>query len=255
MHEACALFLWSGSLRFMSKTLGSKSQRSFAKLSSQVRAACGSTRPANDANHASNKDAFLAAPNAVGEVSKGMADLYRRFLTEPSAARFQEAFAAFELPAKLPAQSAIPSLLELDQAFSEGRFDTVRTLVQLWSRYFALSVHFHRLAALAALELGELDDAELERFIADACLQGVLSSGDGSANRPYLVAHRADAQEVLSHLKLTPLRQTCVENEGSVCDVFDARAAKGEREVWFSVYSAPGCVGKARLKRAKKVAV
>ena len=231
----------------MSKTLGSKSQRSFAKLSSQIRAACGPTRPTNDANNAP----IPAAPSATGEVSKGMADLYRRFLTEPSADRFQEAFAAFALPAK----SAIPSLLELDQAFSEGRFDTVRTLVQLWSRYFALSVHFHRLAALAALELGEVDDAELERFITDACLQGVLCSGNGSADRPYLIAHRADAQEVLSHLKLTTLRQSCVENQGELCDVFDVKVAKGEQEVWFSVYSAPGSARKARTKRDKKVAV
>lgn len=239
----------------MSKTLRSKSPRSFAKLNTQVRAACGPVQPAKD---------VAATPSGVGEasksevskaeVSKTMADLYRRFLTEPSAERFFETLAAFELPAN----AATPSLSLLDLAFSEGQFETVRTLVKLWARSFTLSIHFHRLAALAALELGEIDDAELERFIADACLQGVLNSGEGSAARPYLIAHRADALEVLRHLELKTIRQCCVEKDGALCDVFEVSGAKRDQEVWFSVYSkssTPISGAKARPKRAKKVAV
>lgn len=230
--------------------MSSKSRRSFARLTAQVRSACGPIHQTSDIP--------LAAPSlpdaAAGEVSKSMADLYRQFLTEPSAERFFAALAAFELPAK----TALPSLESLSQAFSEGRFETVRTLVRRWSRYFALSVHFHRLAALAALELGELDDAELERFVADACLQGVLHSGDGSADHPYFLAHRADAQEVLAKLKLKPLRQSCLENAAGLCDVFQVKTPKAEREVWFSLRQyavAPSPSPKTRPKRAKKVAV
>jgi hypothetical protein len=244
----------------MSKTLRSKSQRSFAKLNTQVRAACGPVQPAKDVSPATGgvgKDSQSNVAKgrvAKGEVSKAMADLYRRFLTEPSAERFFETLAAFELPAN----SAAPSLSQLDLAFSEGQFETVRTLVKLWARSFTLSIHFHRLAALAAFELGEVDDAELERFITDACLQGVLNSGEGTSERPYTIAHRTDAQEVLRHLNLQPIRQSSVDRSGSFCDVFEVRGAKRDQEVWFSPYSKsgrPASGAKARPKHAKKVAV
>ncbi len=160
-----------------------------------------------------------------------MVDLYREFLVQPTADRYRAATLAI---ATEPGSSA-PSLLTLEQAFIEGQFETVSTLARQWTRHFALSPHFHRLAAIAALELGDADDAELERFTSAACLEGILNSGDGSDANPYLIADRADAQEVLTKLGLKSIRQSRIENENVLCDVFEVCARnKATREIWFT---------------------
>jgi hypothetical protein len=236
--------------------MSSQTRPKFATLYRQVREACGPIHERSDYSGAASDGAASdsAASDSAVELSKSMVELYRQFLVEPSAERFFAALGAFDLPASIKP----PSLESLDLALSEGRFDSIRTLARQWSRYFALSVHFHRLAAIAALEMGDADDAELERFAAEACLEGVLKSGDGSAERPYVIAHRADAQEVLAKLKFKPIRQKCVQTDQARCDVFEGKSAQGEQEVWFSApstFSLPSPVGNARRKRGKKVAV
>jgi hypothetical protein len=164
-------------------------------------------------------------------VSTKMVDLYRKFLIEPTADRYRAALLAMANHSG----DGVRSLLVLEQAHREGRFETIQSLVRQWARHFALSPRFHRLAAIAALELGDQEDAELERFTANACLEGIVASGDGSDARPFLISDRADAQEVLAKLNLKSLRQSLIENDGILCDVFEVRAsAKSTREIWFS---------------------
>lgn len=160
-----------------------------------------------------------------------MVDLYRQFLIQPNADRYRAALAALVSAAG----NTAPSLLALEQAHHERRFETVRSLARQWGRFFALSPRFHRLAAIAAFELGDREDAELERFTADACLEGILQSGDGSDARPFLISDRADAQEVLAKLGFKSVRQSLIDNDGTLCDVFEVRtSAKSTREIWFS---------------------
>jgi hypothetical protein len=172
-----------------------------------------------------------------------MVDLYRQFLVQPTADRYRAALKAF---IAAPAD-AVPSLLALEQAFCDGCFETVRTLGQDWQRFFALSPRFHRLVALASLELGDQQDAEIERFAAEACLEGVLSSGDGTQAHPYLLSQSADAHEVLKKLGLKAVRQASVESQGALCDVFEVRdRAKATQEVWFVVAGAQVFAGEPR---------
>jgi hypothetical protein len=229
--------------------MSSKTRRSFATLNTQVRAACGPIHEPNDLPLAARG---IAENATAGEVSKSMADLYRRFLIDPTPERYQAALAALAMPAARP----VPSLLALEQALVEQRFETVRTLVRQWTRYFALSPRFHHVAALAARHLGDLEDAETERFAADACLEGILKSGDGSQSQPYLITHRCDAQEVLSKLRFQRKRQRCLEMEGSACDVFEVQTAKSTKEIWFTLANSTGAPKpaiKSRQKRGKKV--
>lgn len=205
--------------------MSSKTRKSFAQLTKQVRAACGPILPAND----------QARDQAHGAGRSNLiVDLYRQFLVEPSADRYHAALTAFASEA----DDAIPSLLALEQAFYEGRYETVGTLGRQWQRHFALSPRFHRLVSLASLELGDQTDAEVERFAASACLEGILNSGNGSSEAPYLLSHGVDAQEVLAKLGYTILHQSVVEQKGKLCDVFEVAGDLNEpNQVWFELCS------------------
>jgi hypothetical protein len=202
--------------------MGSKTRRSLIQRTAQVRAAGGSIPQVSDPGAAS--------------VSTKMLDLYRQFLMRPTADRYRAVLSALVTDSS----QACPSLSTLEQAHREGRFETVHALTRQWGKFFALSPRFHALAAMAAIELGDKDDAQLERFAADACLEGILKSGDGSDARPFVLSDRADAQEVLAKLGFRAIRQSLVDCDGTLCDVFEVRAsAKSTREVWFSVARQP----------------
>jgi Domain of unknown function (DUF4919) len=197
-----------------------------SRITTQVRAACGTIPSKANAEADSSSE-----PRGVAIASTGMIDLYRQFLLEPSADNYRAALSALS-----NAESdAIPSLLAVEQAFCEGRYETVRTLGRQWTRHFALSPRFHHLAALAARELGDVEDAELERFTASACLEGILASGDGSQARPFIISETADAHEILAKQGHKTLHQTFVEVGKTLCDVFEVEAkGKESREIWFT---------------------
>lgn len=214
-----------------------------AHLATQVRAACGPIPKVND---------------SVGEAdeSKRMVDLYRQFLVQPTEDRYRAAL----LAADASSADAAPSLSSMEEALCEGRYESVRLLGRQWTRFFFLSPRFHRLAAIASKHLGDESDAEMERFAAQACLSGILASGDGSPERPYLICDRADAREVLTRLGLEVVRQSAAERDGRIYDVFEAsQGGEAPCEVWFAVVSkaqpALARPKRAAAPRAKKVRV
>jgi hypothetical protein len=95
-----------------------------------------------------------------------------------------------------------------------------------------LSPAAHLKLALVYQHLGRADEMERERAIAIRCAEGILSTGDGSPERPYLVTRTSDEHDVLVVLGLTWGSQTLRRREGKRLDV--ARSVEGT-EVWFDV--------------------
>jgi hypothetical protein len=97
---------------------------------------------------------------------------------------------------------------------------------------WSLSPRVHFYAALAADHLGDEATAELERFVFQACLEGILATGDGSAEAPYLITYLSDEYDVLTALGLAPRAQSLVDRRGLLCDV--VKCVDGA-EVWFEL--------------------
>ena len=98
-----------------------------------------------------------------------------------------------------------------------------------------LSPRAHQLAGLAAERAGNAEGARMERDVARACLKGLLESGDGSPERPFLVTHVADEYDLVRHLGKQPTGQREAVHEGRPCDVV---ATADGAELWFD--SSPG---------------
>ena len=157
-----------------------------------------------------------------------MRDHYQAFLERPSAAGYRRVRSAI---LSLPAfdGSSLP-LHELDRLCRRKRPQAALRRIENLRPCWTLSPRFHLLAARLAERQGDADDAELERFSAAACLEGLLATGDGSRRFPYLITYHSDVQDLLQSQRRRPVRQALHEHRGRRYDVVDC--ADGEC-CWF----------------------
>jgi hypothetical protein len=139
-------------------------------------------------------------------------------------------------------------LNELGRLCSARQFAKARELAGSMMPCWLLSPRAHFLAGYAARETGDDDEAELAGLLMHACLRGILASGDGTPNRPYLVTHVSDEYDVIDALGQSVRTQTLAEANGRYCDVITCHDG---RELWFDA----SCLFAARRSTAssKKV--
>ncbi len=77
--------------------------------------------------------------------------------------------------------------------------------------------------------------AEEEEAIAAVCLEGILSTGDGSPESPFLVMRVSDEYDVLRHLGRRSVKQAFLQREGRS---YDSIQCEDGAVLWFDV-SAP----------------
>lgn len=159
-----------------------------------------------------------------------MQDEFEAFLIEPTRSAYERARDALLAD---PAFRADPGeLAEVGELCAAGDFVCARRRIESLLYDWALSPRVHFLAAWAATELGDLQDAELERFTARACLAGLLATGDGSFACPYLVTYPSDEHDLLTVLKQEARSQQLI-----ACDSgrFDVLTCADGSELWFDV--------------------
>lgn len=95
-----------------------------------------------------------------------------------------------------------------------------------------LSPRAHYLAWMAAEQMRDDEEAELERYLFAACLRGILETGCGSAEAPYRITHVSDEYDVLLALGRESISQRFIEREGRAYDVL--RCNDGQ-DLWFEL--------------------
>src|SRR5262245_6100057 len=96
---------------------------------------------------------------------------------------------------------------ELTDLLAAEEYDAVPDALPGLMPGWLLSPRVHLLAALAAEKSGNAANAELERNVVRACLRGLLQSGDGTPQRPYLITHITDEYDLLEHFGKRPTEQ------------------------------------------------
>lgn len=165
-----------------------------------------------------------------GFVSRDMQDELRTFLEAPTAGNYRVVREL--LLDEWSEHCSSTALLELAELAAAGQFAAVLEQVETLQPHWALSPRVHFLAAVAAEELEDPELAELEKFVFQACLEGILATGDGSADSPYLITYLSDEYDVLAALGLSPRSQSLVERGDMLCDV--VKCDEGE-QVWFEL--------------------
>lgn len=156
------------------------------------------------------------------------------FLESPTARTYRRVREALleEMAAGEVAATSGSALAELADLAAAEDYAALLKLTDDLQPAWALSPRVHFYAALAAEALGESEIAEIERFTCQSCLDGILATGDGTADAPYLITYLSDEYDVLMALGLEPRSQVVVDRQGMLCDV--ARCADGE-QVWFEL--------------------
>lgn len=176
-------------------------------------------------------------------------DLLQSFLEEPSRDGFlQVRQQLLAEPGYVPQASVIEELAELvEQRRAEAILAAVDRLMPAWG----LCSRVHFFAGQAAEMLGEADEVELNRFLSQTCLQGILLSGRGTRRSPYVVTYPSDVQDVLTAKGLTAKSQTLVDAGGTR---LDGIATHQGSTVWFDVGEMLAASPPVVVKRRRAVA-
>ena len=163
-------------------------------------------------------------------VRRDMQDELQSFLEAPTVGNYRRVREV--LLEELSSPPCASELAEMAAASTAGDhvavLDRMDDLMPAWS----LSPRLHFYAALAAERLGDAELADLERFVFQACLEGLLATGEGTADSPYLITYLSDEYDLLTALGLEPRSQSLVDRRGLLCDV--VKCLDGE-EVWFEL--------------------
>lgn len=155
---------------------------------------------------------------------------FARFLELPGRATFLAARAAW---LQLNLSPLTPDELQSAQnLLAAGNAAAVIKKVHGWKSRAAFSPRAHYFAGEAHAKLGELEQAEVERLAFSACLQGILSTGDGTRRKPYLISQIPDEYDVLKLLGLTCAKQRLVQRGRRSCDALTCHDGS---TVWFNI--------------------
>jgi len=83
----------------------------------------------------------------------------------------------------------------------QERIEDARETLQDAMGNLMLSPRAHHLLGFLHHKLENERAAEMELMIGDACLQGILATGDGSKDAPYIVVRTSDEHDIISHLE------------------------------------------------------
>lgn len=122
-------------------------------------------------------------------------------------------------------------LRHLRDAYEAGEFAHMKDLFGQHLSSLLLSGEAHFIVALAHEKLGDADAGQMEKYLAFVCVKGILGTGDGSQERPYLVTSTADEYDVLNALSKRPTMQSLHHEPDRVLD----RQTVDGGEIWFDV--------------------
>ena len=152
------------------------------------------------------------------------------YMSDPSAANYDLLRQSF---INSPGYSPYDSDLEEVYAFlDEGKFaSALNNLMAMMPNWF-LNPNAHVLAGFLHHKLGNEDAAQMETALAHLMLQGILSTGDGSRERPYKVTHTDDEYDVIESFGKKPGSQALIKHDGRS---FDNLVCEDGTAFWFEV--------------------
>ncbi len=179
-----------------------------------------------------------ATPSLAGEAQ----ELFAKFIEKPGKETY---LAVFKAVTEAESYNGYSMELEDVAGLVKGKkFKEAQGRLEKAMPNLLLSPRAHLWAALAAEGLREEEKAKAEREAAQKCIQGMLATGDGSPEKPYLVTRVSDEYDLLRHLNKERNVQKLRHKDGKAFDVM--QCADGS-EVWFDITVVFGSMVK-RLK-------
>ena len=105
-----------------------------------------------------------------------------------------------------------------------GGYQQMFDLTELMPFAWVASPSAHLYASIAAQQMGCEDDAELERCLTETILRGLLETGDGSVDHPYLITYLSDRQDLLAYFSMDVEKQRLVRSPAGLMDIVTTTA-------------------------------
>lgn len=159
-----------------------------------------------------------------------MRELFVAFLQEPTL----ESYAAVR-DALIAHEAYRPYANDLDRVNALVSQDQHQEAIDLLGNSMPnllLSPMAHIMSAYLHDKLGDKQTSEMEAALAHRCIEGILLTGDGSAERPFLVTRVSDEYDVLRHLDKQMEVQSLTERNGRM---MDRMTIQGGEEIWFDI--------------------
>ena len=167
-----------------------------------------------------------------------MRELFLAFLESPSRDTYLAVRSALiSGPAYEPYSRDILDLVDL---IEKGQFAEADELLRGAMPNLLLSPRAHLCAAMIAEQAGDEERRRMEGAVAYACVQGILSTGDGTKQHPYVVTRTSDEYDVLQFLK-KELASQSLHEEGD--RHYDELRCEDGSEMWFDVTDPLGKLG------------
>jgi hypothetical protein len=156
-----------------------------------------------------------------------MESTYEEFLRQPSRKSY------VQLQQRILARGRVKqeSLSRLIDLCESGQYDDAAQLQDEMSMTWLLSPSFHLWSARIAAALDDAEGVELEQFQFDACVTGLLATGNGTRESPYLVTYTSDVRDVVAVRNQRLVAQHLV-RQPQGC--FDLVACDDNSELWFA---------------------
>ena len=161
-----------------------------------------------------------------------MDDLFRRFLESPNRESYMAVRSALVSSEYYDPYSretdAIEDLLEA------GKLEAARERIFAAMPNLLLSPSVHFMLSFIAQSSQHQERAKLEEFIAVACCEGILSTGEGTKSEPYVVVRISDEYDILRYLGRQFRSQALIHDGDSHFDLLECDGS----ELWFDITDA-----------------
>lgn len=110
------------------------------------------------------------------------------------------------------------ALRQIEHLLEQGQFAESILQCEQALPVWLLSPRLHVLTGFAASKLGDLETARMEGLIAARLVAAIQATGDGSADRPYLVSSTSDEYDVLEYAGKSAASQALLKQDGRAID-------------------------------------
>jgi uncharacterized protein DUF4919 len=123
-------------------------------------------------------------------------------------------------------------LSDIGDLVEKGEFQKAQDELAAAMPNLLLSPRAHIFLSIIAREAGSEDAAKMEGHVACACAEGIMATGDGSEEMPYVVVRTSDEYDLIEYLdaEMTGQRLTHKDDQH-----FDVLTTKDGRELWFDI--------------------
>ena len=121
---------------------------------------------------------------------------------------------------------------QIDSLIDEGKLKEARQVLSESFPNLLLSPGAHLTLSFLVKDSKDDKGAEMEAFLAVACCQGILGTGEGTQEKPYLIVRTSDEYDVIRFLKKDFKKQTLSEKEGRHLEQIECQDGS---EVWFDI--------------------